>query len=146
ASNLDPGCAQLFLAVRRLLRYTNATLMNFMLRLSAPFAAVLLACATGISFAAETALDRYVHAPHPAYQYELFSNHTGGDCTVYQIKFTAQSCLTAAEVNQTIWWHWLPIPRPKEVKSDTASLFITGGNNNGPNPRKPDGNLDRIAK
>lgn len=120
--------------------------MNFMLRLSTPFAAVLLACATGTSFAAETALDRYVHAPDPAYQYELFSNHTGDDGTVYQIKFTSQSWLTAAEVNQTNWWHWLTIHRPKEVKSDTALLFVTGGNNEDPNPRRPDGNLSRIAK
>ena len=103
--------------------------------------ALLLTAGTANVSAAETALDRYVHASDPAYQYELFSNHTGDDGTVYQLKFTSQSWLTAAEVSQTNWWHWLTIHRPKEVKSDTALLFITGGNNKDPNPRKPDGNL-----
>lgn len=120
--------------------------MKFKFRLLPAFVSAIFAFATSASFAAETALDRYVHAPDPAYQYELFSNHTGDDGTVYQIKFTSQSWLTAAEVNQTNWWHWLTIHRPKEVTSDTALLFITGGNNKDPNPRKPDGSLDRIAK
>jgi len=120
--------------------------MKHPVRFARSIATTVLLIAAGPSFAAETALDRYVHAPDPVYQYDLVSNHTGDDGTVYQIKFTSQSWLTAAEVSQTNWWHWLTIHRPKEVRSDTALLFITGGNNKDPNPRKPDGNLDRIAQ
>ncbi len=119
--------------------------MNLLPRNSILPIAALAWLGAGTALAAETALDRYVHAPDPAYRYDLVSNHTGDGGTVYQLKFTSQSWLTAAEVNQTNWWHWLTIHRPKEVTSDTALLFITGGNNKDPNPRKPDGNLERIA-
>lgn len=95
--------------------------------------------------AAESPLVQYAQSPDSAYRYELVSNHTGDQGTIYQLKLTSQSWLTAAEVNQTNWWHWLTIHRPRELKSDTALLFITGGNNQDPNPRRPDRNLERIS-
>ena len=109
------------------------------------FALALLLSGVGTTFAADTALDRYVHAPDPAYRYDLIDNHAADDGTTYLIKFTSQSWLTAAEVNQTNWWHWLIIHRPKEVTSDTALLFITGGNNKDGKQPKPDDSMKRIA-
>ena len=119
--------------------------MKSLLRLSLSFTTALLVFGGGPSFAADTALDRYVHAPDPAYRYELIDNHTADDGTTYLLKFTSQSWLTAAEVNQTNWWHWLIIHRPKEVTSDTALLFITGGNNKDGKQPKPDDSMKRIA-
>ena len=109
------------------------------------FALALLLSGVGTTFAADTALDRYVHAPDPAYHYDLIDNHAADDGTTYLIKFTSQSWLTAAQVNQTNWWHWLIIHRPKEVTSDTALLFITGGNNKDGKQPKPDDSMKRIA-
>ncbi len=119
--------------------------MKKLFQLVASIASTLLVFAISASFAAETALDRYVHAPDPAYQYDLIDNHTADDGTTYLLKFTSQSWLTAAEVNQTNWWHWLIIHRPKEVTSDTALLFITGGNNKDGKQPKPDESMKRIA-
>ncbi|MBI1177009.1 hypothetical protein GC207_06170 [bacterium] len=102
---------------------------------------------TSSALAAETALERYVRAPDPAYHYDLVSNHSADDgTTTYLLKFTSQTWLTSAEVDRTNWWHWLTIQRPKEVVSDTALLFITGGNNKSQDPPKPDNLLQRIAE
>jgi len=78
---------------------------------------------------ARTALDRYVHEPDPAYHYELARTETSDDGTTYIIKMTSQSWLTAKEVQQPNWWHWLIISRPKVVAHDTALLYIGGGTN-----------------
>ncbi|HAV61936.1 MAG TPA: PhoPQ-activated pathogenicity, partial [Verrucomicrobiales bacterium] len=110
-----------------------------------PALCLLLPLVAGSPLAAATALDRYVNAPDPAYRHELVENHTGEAGTTYLIKFTSQSWLTAAEVNHTNWWHWLIIHRPKEVTSDTALLFITGGNNKDGKRPNPDETLTRIA-
>ncbi|MEA2068967.1 MAG: PhoPQ-activated pathogenicity-related family protein [Verrucomicrobiota bacterium] len=96
-------------------------------------------------FADDTALDRYVHAPDSAYHFDLVSNHIGDDGTTYLIKLTSQSWLTAAEVNRMIWWHWLIIHCPEEVTSDTALLFITGGNNKDGKIPGSDDSMKRIA-
>ncbi len=79
--------------------------------------------------AARTALDRYVHAPDPAYGYALRKTETSDDGTTYILKMTSQSWLTAEEVQQTTWWHWLIITRPKHVAQNTALLVIGGGDN-----------------
>jgi len=89
----------------------------------------LIAIVFGPRAVAETALDRYVREPDPAYHYELVKTDTSGDETTYIIKMISQSWLTAKEVQQTNWWHWLIIIRPKEVAHDTALLFIGGGSN-----------------
>ena len=78
---------------------------------------------------AQTALDRYVHEPDPAYHYECVKTETSEHGTTDIIKMTSQSWLTEKEVQQTLWWHWLIINRPKQVSSDTALLFIGGGSN-----------------
>lgn len=94
---------------------------------------------------AETALDRYVRTPDPAYRYELVGTQTSGETTAYTIKLTSQTWLTTNEVNNPTWWHWLTIHRPKNVHGDTALLFITGGNTKDLNPRRPDASHARIA-
>lgn len=106
-----------------------------------------LALAHGFCVAAtETALDRYVHAPDPAFQYELIACQTNNEVTVYQLRLTSQSWLTSVEVDRTNWWHWLTIHCPKKVVGDTALLFLTGGNNKDSHPRQPDAKLDRLAR
>ena len=126
--------------------------MNPVLRFTAAcFACVLLA---SLAFAQavkpapdnQTALDRYVAAPDPAYKFELVSTLAGEGHTAYVIKMTSQTWRSEKEVDRTTWWHWLTIVKPTEVKHSKALLYITGGNNNSGAPTKADANLLNVAK
>src|SRR5215471_17200627 len=91
----------------------------------------------------QTALDRYVAAPDPAYRYELVKTIPGSGYTAFVLDMTSQSWRTAAEVDRPVWKHWLTIIRPDTVKGDTAFLYITGGSANDKAPEKIDpGNAD----
>jgi len=95
--------------------------------------------------AARTALDRYVEAPDPSYRYELAATIPGNGYTASVIDMTSQTWRAAAEVDRTVWKHWLTVIRPAEVRHKTAFLYITGGNNNSAAPRAADENLVRVA-
>ncbi len=69
----------------------------------------------------------------------------GNGTTAYILEMTSQQWLTPAEVDRSIWKHWLTVIEPEKVSSDTALLFITGGSNDKPAP-KPDQNLVRVAE
>jgi PhoPQ-activated pathogenicity-related protein len=113
-----------------------------------PTALLLAAAAT---FAAaqtpvdQTALDRYVAKPDPAYKYELVRTIPGENYTAYVIDLTSQQWRTPAEVNRTLWKHWLTIIKPAEIKSSTAFLSIAGGSVTSNSPEKPDATALQIA-
>ncbi len=94
----------------------------------------------------QTALDRYVAAPDPAYKYELVSKFDSDGATAFVIKMTSQTWRSEKEVNRTAWWHWLTIVKPAEVKHSKALLYVTGGNNNSTAPTKADASLLNVAK
>jgi PhoPQ-activated pathogenicity-related protein len=83
----------------------------------------------------ETALDRYVAAPDPSYQYELFSTEVGDGYTANVLEMTSQRWRTAAEVDRPVWKHWLTIVRPEHVTTNTGLLVISGGSNEKPPPK-----------
>jgi PhoPQ-activated pathogenicity-related protein len=95
--------------------------------------------------AAQTALDRYVAAPDPAYKYSVVGTLQGDGYTAAVLDMTSQSWRAAGEVDRTQWKHWLTIIKPAEVRHRKAFLFITGGSNNSQPPRTADENLARIA-
>src|SRR5882762_2981180 len=84
-----------------------------------------------------TGLDKYVQAPDPNYRYELVKTIPGEGYTTYVLDMTSQAWRNPAEVNRTVWKHWLTIIRPSEVKGTTGFLFITGGSINDKAPEKP---------
>lgn len=94
----------------------------------------------------ETALDRYVKAPDPAYKYELSKTVREGDTTGFVIELTSQTWRSAAEVDNPVWKHWLTIIRPASVQHETGFLFITGGAIGRPAPDQLDPALRRIAE
>jgi PhoPQ-activated pathogenicity-related protein len=94
----------------------------------------------------QTALDRYVFTPDPAYKYELVSKFEIDGGTAFVIKMTSQTWRSDKEVNRTEWWHWLTIVKPAEVKHSKALLYVTGGNNNSTAPTRADANLLNVAK
>ena len=102
--------------------------------------------APAISQAQETALDRYVQAQDPAYEYEKVTSISNDGVTAHAIKMTSQTWLTEAEVDKPVWWHWVNLYVPDNLKSDTALLLITGGSTRSDQPRKPDGQLAETAK
>ena len=93
-------------------------------------AAVVLLVGALRSFADdETALDRYVAAPDPAFAWKLVDTVPGTGYTTYILELTSQSWRTEADVDRPVWKHWLSIARPDHVKGHTAFLFIGGGSN-----------------
>jgi PhoPQ-activated pathogenicity-related protein len=95
--------------------------------------------------AAETALDRYVKKPDPAYSWKVVesADHNGGKRFI--VALTSQSWRTKEEVDRTLWEHWLVVEKPAEVRSTTAFLFIGGGRNRPDAPKGPDDLVQRIA-
>ena len=95
--------------------------------------------------AEETALDRYVAAPDPAYHYELVGTIPGRGFTQYVIDMTSQTWLTPKEVDRTVWQHWVRIVKPDKVEHKTGLLLIGGGSNGGEAPGEVDARLAGIA-
>ena len=81
-----------------------------------------------------TPLDQYVAAADPAYAWEAVRDLQGDGCTAHVLKMTSQTWRTAEDVDRTVWWHWLTIVEPEEIRSDTALLYINGGKNDDPAP------------
>ena len=90
---------------------------------------VVFAC--GFSTVHSTALDDYVNKYDPTYTYkEIGTPFKGDGFTSYFINMTSQTWLSASEVSQSVWWHYLVINIPDKVQfSDTGLIYLTGGNN-----------------
>ena len=104
---------------------------------------LLLGC--GSLFAAETALDRYIAQPDPAYTYRLIKTVEVKGAKAHIIDMTSQSWLTTNEVDRPIWTHRMTIIHPPQVKSSKSLLMITGGRNSSEPSEKPDDMLIQAA-
>ena len=114
--------------------------MKRLLPLSLLFALSLSAQGQG-----ETALDRYVKTPDPAFKFSLVNTIPGKGFTTFVIDMTSQNWLTPAEVDRPEWRHWVVIVKPDEVKHTTGLLFIGGGNNNSKPPAQADAFATQMA-
>jgi PhoPQ-activated pathogenicity-related protein len=114
---------------------------------AAAMAAISLVAAFGEAPRAgkETALDRYVNRPDPAYQWEVAKTISGSGYQAIVIDLTSQSWRKAGEVDRNLWKHWLTVIKPEKVTSSTSFLFITGGNNGDQPPEKPNPILADMA-
>jgi PhoPQ-activated pathogenicity-related protein len=114
--------------------------------------AVCIAGASGEQLAAErqtaagreTALDAYVHAPDSHYHYKLAGKTTHEEYTAYLIRMTSQEWRTAAEVNHSVWMHWMIIYIPRTVTNSIGMLSIRGGSVSDKRP-EPDQKLGGFA-
>lgn len=93
----------------------------------------------------ETALDRYVAAPDPAFRFSVAATRPGTGYTAFVLDLVSQRWLTTAEVDKPEWHHWLTIIRPDTVRHDTGFLFVTGGNAERGMPQRTDAGLADIA-
>ncbi len=94
---------------------------------------------------AKTALDKYVEAPDPSYKYELVDKKRGTGYTSFILKMTSQTWRSTTEVDRNVWWHWMVVVKPDEVKSSKSLLYIVGGNNNNPAPKDADPSMIQVA-
>ena len=85
---------------------------------------------------ADNPLDRYVSKHDPAYAYKLISSKKERGYTTFILEMTSQSYLTKAEVDRTLWKHWVTIVKPTRVRYQTGMLMITGGSNGKEPPKK----------
>ena len=75
----------------------------------------------------DSELEAYVHAPDPAYNFELKNTIEGKGYTTYVLRLQSQRWLTPTEVTDPLWWHWVTIVVPDQVSSDIGLLVISGG-------------------
>jgi PhoPQ-activated pathogenicity-related protein len=92
-----------------------------------------------------TPLDRYVAAEDPAYSWEPIHDLEGEGTVAHVLRMTSGSWLTRADVDRTVWWHWLTIIEPETIESDIALLYIHGGVNDDDPPQKIRAILAKIA-
>jgi PhoPQ-activated pathogenicity-related protein len=98
---------------------------------------IVLAVALGAASrvrGAETALDRYVAKPDPTYAWNVVRTVPGEGHTQYIVDLKSQTWRTPADVDRTVWQHWVNIVKPDKPSSKIAFLRITGGANGGEPP------------
>ena len=93
----------------------------------------------------ETALDRYVKVPDPAFRFSVVATRPGEGHTAYLLEMVSQRWLTTAEVDKPEWRHWLTIIKPDVVAHPTALLLVAGGDTKRKPPERTDAGLLDIA-
>ena len=68
-----------------------------------------------------------MQTPDPAYGFELKNTIEGKGYTTYVLRLQSQRWLTTAEVKDPLWWHWVTVVVPDQVRSDIGLLVIAGG-------------------
>ena len=93
----------------------------------------------------ETALDRYVKTPDPAFRFSVVATRPGDGHTAYLLEMVSQQWLTTTEVDKPEWRHWLTIIKPDSVTHTTGFLLVAGGDTKRKAPDKTDAGLLDIA-
>ncbi len=94
----------------------------------------------------KTALDEYVAKADPAYQWKLAHKVESKNTTGFILDMTSQSWGEDKKVDRTKWVHTVTVVKPKELKSTTGLLFITGGGNDGRPRTTVDATMAAIAE
>lgn len=102
-------------------------------------------CAVPRPASEQTALDRYVSALDTNYSFHLVRSIPGKEQTTFLLEMTSQAWLTTNEVDRPLWKHWLLVVRPDKVASSKSLLYISGGANDGKEPKGPEASLAQIA-
>lgn len=104
--------------------------------------AILPVCALAQS---DSALDRYLRAPDPAYRYTVRSTARLPGLRMHVLEMVSQRWLTEAEVDKPEWRHWLVVYQPDQVDYRTGLLLINGGSTTSSPPSSPDLLLSALA-
>lgn len=126
--------------MKSLLRNSVRRALGTLLFLAAIFAAIPVAAS-----AQQTALDRYIAKPDPAYSWKLEHTIAGDGATAFILRLRSQTWRSADEVDRPVWEHWLTIVKPTSVRHHKALLFIGGGSNRDPMPTAMNERARRFA-
>ena len=72
-------------------------------------------------------LKTFAEKADPAFQYEIRDTVRGEGWTSYQARMVSGTWLTEQEVVPTLWWHWLTIIVPDDLREGESMMFIGGG-------------------
>ncbi|HXG64645.1 MAG TPA: PhoPQ-activated pathogenicity-related family protein [Blastocatellia bacterium] len=100
-------------------------------------ALIVFALLPNVATAQETALDRYIAKPDPAYAWKLANTIPGNGFRAYVLELTSQQWRTEQEVDRPLWKHWLTIIKPDAARHNTGLLYIGSGSNRDPAPTAP---------
>ncbi len=110
------------------------------------FAFLSLSVALPKAHSDETALDRYIAKPDPAYAWKLASTIPGDGVKTFVIELTSQQWRTEADVDRPVWKHWLTLVKPDQAKPGIGFLFIGGGSNKDDAPKSASERTLELAK
>lgn len=100
----------------------------------------------GRVFGQETPLDQYVRKADASYGWKLIKTIPGDGVRTFIIHLKSQTWRSKAEVDRTLWEHWLVIVKPDKVTSKTAFLLVGGGSNDSAMPESANPMTLVIAK
>lgn len=107
--------------------------------------ALLFLTAAVVCPAQTTALDRYVVERDAAYSYRRVQTVARFGYTAHILELTSQNWRTAADVDRTLWKHWLTVIVPALVRTNTGLLLISGGSGSDTPPSAVDPALGLAA-
>ncbi|CAF1488253.1 unnamed protein product [Adineta ricciae] len=93
---------------------------------------VLFTVASAIIFnyGQATPLDDYVNTPDPMFSWKRIQTYPLPTHTIYILNMTSQRWFDDSVSTQPIWWHYMAVTVPKNIRrSKTAFLLIYGGDN-----------------
>jgi PhoPQ-activated pathogenicity-related protein len=105
---------------------------TYEMRLMMPLSLLVLLLIVASTAVAETALDRYVAKPDPAYSYSHYKTDDDFAYKTYFLSMTSQEWRSPVEVHRSLWQHDITITVPQILHSDsprTAVMLINGGSN-----------------
>ena len=128
-------------ALHTFCRLSIATLL-----LTFPLATASSPAQEAVATSLETALDRYIAEPDDSYDWKVIDIVSGDGQTTYIIDLKSQTWRTTADVDRTLWEHWLIVTKPDNVEFNTAFIMIGGGRNGGEPPKSADGFTRAMAR
>jgi PhoPQ-activated pathogenicity-related protein len=88
----------------------------------------------------------YVNAVDPAFKWEVAKQVVNGTIQTTIIKLTSQGWRSPAEVDRTVWEHYLVVVKPVTTTTDKALLIVAGGGNDRPVPEDANPLMKTIAQ
>jgi PhoPQ-activated pathogenicity-related protein len=90
-------------------------------------------------------LDWYVGRADPSFGWRVVRQIEGPNHLAYVLELTSQTWLSAGEIDNPVWRHWLTVCVPENVSTETAFLYITGGARDDPPPSRVIGRFIKLA-
>ncbi|HEY5071005.1 MAG TPA: PhoPQ-activated protein PqaA family protein [Caulobacteraceae bacterium] len=91
------------------------------------------------------ALDAYVAKPDPSFAWKVEGKLSGPGYHGAVLELTSQTWLSTSKVDLPVWKHWLTVIVPDQLGHQTGFIYIGGGDNTDPAPKKANGRFVQLA-